>query len=95
MSWTVSRMTKEEFIGWLDDEWNIVLDQNQPIVRCKDCRFYNDYHGKCHRPVLVVGGIGGDTYWSDEVFHDPNIYCTHAEPDGFCAWGEPREGSDK
>ena len=31
----------EEYIGWLDDDWNTVLDQNQPIVRCRDCLEYN------------------------------------------------------
>lgn len=29
----------EEFVGWLDDEWNVVLDQSQPIVRCRDCKY--------------------------------------------------------
>ena len=28
----------EEYIGWLDDDWNQVLDQDQPIVRCADCK---------------------------------------------------------
>lgn len=28
---------KEEFVGWVDDEGNIVLDHDQPIVRCRDC----------------------------------------------------------
>lgn len=28
----------EEYIGWLDDDWNTVLDQSQPIVRCRDCK---------------------------------------------------------
>lgn len=31
---------KEEYVGWLDDEWNTVLDQSQPIVRCRDCKEY-------------------------------------------------------
>lgn len=31
----------EEYIGWLDDEWNTVLDQSQPIVRCRDCKKCN------------------------------------------------------
>lgn len=30
----------EEYIGWLDEEWNTVLDQSQPIVRCRDCKHY-------------------------------------------------------
>lgn len=63
----------EEFVGWLDDDWNIVLDQNQPIVRCRDC--VHNYDNLCHE-------------------HECN-YCgepLRIEPDGFCAWGEPREG---
>lgn len=38
----------EEYIGWLDDEWNTVLDQSQPIVRCSDCKHYErDEIGEC------------------------------------------------
>ena len=29
-----------EYIGWLDGEFNIVLDQEQEIVRCRDCKHY-------------------------------------------------------
>lgn len=34
----------EEHIGWLDDEWNTVLDQGQPIVRCRDCKNTYQYN---------------------------------------------------
>lgn len=39
----------EEYIGWLDDDWNTVLDLIQPIVRCKDCDHFNDEeaYGDC------------------------------------------------
>ena len=36
--WGGKPFYKDEYIGWLDGEWNIVLDHNQAIVRCKDCQ---------------------------------------------------------
>lgn len=62
-----------------------------PVVRCKDCKYFNDYHGKCDRPVLVINGI--DTFWTDDK-DDGNVYVTNADPNGFCAWGERVEGSE-
>ena len=29
-----------EYIGWVDYDWNVILDHNQPIVRCRDCLDY-------------------------------------------------------
>lgn len=37
----------EEYIGWLDNDWNTVLDQSQPIVRCRDCRHYREHINGC------------------------------------------------
>ena len=54
----------------------------EPIVRCRDCFWFNDYHGKCHRPALVITDEG--------VFEsgDGNyLSVTEAEPNGFCKWG--------
>ena len=71
---------KEEYVGWLDDEWNTVLDQSQPIVRCKDCKYYyeaENYHPNGNYVMRCCKYF--DTY-DDEV-----------EPDGFCKWGERRD----
>lgn len=38
----------EEYIGHLDLDWNVVLDQDQPIVRCRDCKWYDE--GMCYQP---------------------------------------------
>lgn len=59
----------------------------KPLVRCRDCEFFNDFHGLCHRPVLVVDGIT-NTRWVDCTDETEPIYATAAKPDGFCVWGE-------
>ena len=28
---------RRECIGWVDYDWNVILDHNQSIVRCRDC----------------------------------------------------------
>ena len=65
---------------WTQREW-----RQEPVVRCKDCKHFNDYHGKCHRPVLVINDT--DTFSSDEK-DDGNVYVVNVDPNGFCAWGE-------
>ena len=37
----------EEYIGWLGEDYEVNLDQAQPIVRCRDCRFYEET-GNCN-----------------------------------------------
>ena len=77
----------EEYIGWLDDDWNTVLDLNQPIVRCKDCTFYTDELGLsevkpereyCERYSHYDGE------WDVDVYH-------YTEPDDFCSFGKRKE----
>lgn len=65
----------EEYIGWLDDDWNTVLDQNQPIVRCRDCADFDhwDYADGTIRNVCA------------------RFEFVDVTPDGFCAWGERKE----
>ena len=59
-------MGKEEFVGSLDDEWNVVLDQDQPIVRCRDCRFALAHGHGCAR--------------NQDIFDaDPNGFCAWGE----------------
>ena len=40
-----------EYIGWLDEDWNIVLDQSQEIIRCRDCMRF---------PMCDLNPLGGD-----------------------------------
>lgn len=66
---------KEEYVGWLSDEWNEVLDMRQPIVRCRDCKYYES-----------VPEDSGDWcgYWTDRIYVD-------ARGSGFCVWGVRQE----
>lgn len=70
----------EEYIGWLDDDWNTVLDQCQPIVRCRDCKHCREHDMRAY---------GGDR---DQLLCHHFSMSSGAgwpvEPDGFCAWGE-------
>lgn len=72
-------LEKEEFVGWLDDEWNTVLDQSQPIVRCRDCRHYD--------PNDEPSEVYPDRYWCE-------LMAMYLQPNGFCAWGERKEDGD-
>ena len=65
----------------------VLCHPQEPVVRCKDC---------LHATELLDGtydcsGYLAETwdYYNDEP--KQNI----VPPDGFCSWGEPREGSDK
>ena len=53
----------EEYIGWLDDEWNTVLDQSQPIVRCRDCANLNIV-GKCPCGFWALENLNGYCAWA-------------------------------
>lgn len=72
----------EEFVGWLDNEWNVVLDQSQPIVRCRDCKH------------ATVSSLGHVKYC--EMFALPDTDGYGADPqvclplDFFCGYGELR-----
>ena len=46
------------------------------IVRCKDCKWFDDVH---QEPALCYA---------------PGMCQHEAQPDGFCSWGELREGSE-
>lgn len=83
---------REEFVGWVECEdgidllrdtkfdWHVVLDHDQPIIRCRDCKWYYEakgYHPNGNYDMRCCKYF--DTY-NDEV-----------DPDGFCAWASPRE----
>lgn len=76
---------KEEYVGWLDYEWNVVLDHGQPIVRCRDCR---------HADWDITA------WWCTRDKHNPfkigelRGYGERSQLGGFCAWGERKEGGE-
>ena len=59
----------------------MILRQREQIVRCKDCKYLDrkDYT-KTHK-IPITGS------WC-------NWFADTCEPDGFCAWGERKEGGD-
>ena len=53
----------------------------RPIVRCRDCRYSENDGTECVYFEAYEPISGGDEY--------KNVRA-EVEPDGFCAWGEPR-----
>lgn len=74
------------------DGWNVRIEwdfkQREEIIRCRDCKHFNEYHGKCHRQ----SGVLIDDY-STRRFEDLGdvLVLADAEPDGFCKWGVRKE----
>lgn len=65
---------------------------NERVVRCRDCRFCRRCEavffadGKVHEGESWICSIVCETEWPGREFR--------VSPDGFCAWGEPREEPD-
>ncbi len=73
----------EEYIGWLGEDYEVNLDQAQPIVRCRDCKHAYKANGdklNCTGPLTT-----GWDYYNDEP--QKNL----VDPDGFCSLGERRD----
>lgn len=65
-----------EYIGFISNMYEVCIDENQPIVRCRDCKFcHKNYCEKRTSPTVSPS----------EIFWIP------VEPDGFCAWAERKE----
>ena len=68
-------------------------ERRERIVRCRDCRF-------CKRstPVYIADGktYTGD-FWLCEAVCETEWpgHRFQVSPDGFCAWGVPRDGSER
>lgn len=61
--------------------------QREGIVRCRDCKHFNEYHGKCHRQ----SGVLIDDYSTRRLEDLVDVLVlTDAEPDSFCSWGVGR-----
>ena len=62
------------------DDFSGTLERRERVVRCRDCVYYK------HKAI----GNPNKGYFREWD------YCDHwaedVEPDGFCAWGEPRGG---
>lgn len=54
----------------------------EPVVRCKDCKSTAPYGDgiECLGPLVQTWD-----YYNDQPLHNP------VPPEGFCAWGVPRE----
>lgn len=69
----------EEYVGWLDSDWNIVLDQSQPIVRCRDCLSW--LRGMCRKHVFTIT-VDGTEYDEGAFPVDANDFCSLGELKG-------------
>lgn len=70
---------------WVDDLPD--LKRGERIVRCMDCKYMFDWaYDRMLCKMWADGGIDDDA---------KNVLYPTVEPDGFCAWGEPREGADE
>ena len=58
--------------------------ERERIVRCRDCKMFDEHYLKCFRPVLYFDH-DYKPHWTDETTFTA---VTDATPDGFCAWGE-------
>ena len=56
------------------------LERREEIVRCRDCKHYRE-----HEFVLITDVSDVCLFWAEGV---------KVAPDGFCAWGERREGAE-
>ena len=61
----------------------------EKVVRCRDCRyFYED------RRDTSIGWVGVFVCDSEQWSTSSLMPSHKVEPDGFCAWGVPRESPD-
>lgn len=71
----------EETASWIGND----VESMREITRCRDCKHMSELH---YRDMLGFGRetivYRCDCFWNaDEL---PEV-----EPDGFCAWGKPRD----
>ena len=68
-----------EYVGYIDPWTDEERLSDEEIVRCRDCRHYSD-----HEWVILTDVSDVCDFWNGEP--------TKVAPDGFCAWGERKEG---
>ena len=85
----------EYICTYMPDNWGekYIPHLGEEIVRCRDCRHFNDYHGKCHRQA----GVLIDDYGTRRIEDLTDMLVLYdAEPYGFCAWAERKvDGDDR
>ena len=37
-------MTKKEYVGWIGDGFEVILDHSQPVIKCKNCIYCTRTH---------------------------------------------------
>ena len=82
MSEYVVYLTQVETVEGLGDldtyAWLTALPVREQVVRCKDCKHYRE-----HECILITDVSDVCEFFSDGV---------KVEPNGFCSWGERRDG---
>ena len=68
-----------EFVGWLGEHFEAILDSTQPIVRCRDCKHSGKNGTLCDWFSAYEPVPGGDEFCR---------IAADVEPNGYCAWGE-------
>ena len=86
-----------EYIGWVDDDWNVILDHNQPIVRCRDCVHldspdWDNQLAECYgEPPCFCMRLSGNEWRMDGDRRVAETTFLEVGPNDFCAWGERRD----
>ncbi|HIR90672.1 MAG TPA: hypothetical protein IAC01_02670 [Candidatus Limicola stercorigallinarum] len=65
-----------EYICEMDEQMHATVYGDMPIVRCRNCKNYRPAEDDEHEDGCALA----------------YAYLFETSPDGFCAWGEPREG---
>lgn len=66
----------KEYVGFISVENEVCIDERQPIVRCRDCKWYcEEWNRKLMRDTISCDWFDG----------------AHVKPYGFCAWGERKD----
>ena len=83
-----------EYIGFISNEYEVCIDENHPIVRCKDCSLQDDIK-YCERLGFYVGDDGycawpkkSDPHTVEDVlcdFYAETHACTAEERDELIA----------
>ena len=63
-------------------------DRRERITRCRDCK-----HGYPFCDSSSYEGMINCLHFSQWDYYDDKAGVWPVEPDGFCSWGDPRDGS--
>ena len=78
----MSEYIEEEYIGWIDYSYDDspipIIDQNQEIVRCRDCAYSRIHDGTRFPKDEIYKGATYCIAWSDGYQGE------WTKPDGFC-----------